>query len=102
MLRIRKDDYRPAKVTDVTTMSALGFCVDLPDVDTLSFLRPTESAALFLQQLGRGLRRTQQKTCCTVLDFIGNAHRKFRFDTRLRAILGGTRKGIARQVSQLR
>ncbi len=41
--------------------------VDLPDVDTLVFLRPTESATLFLQQLGRGLRRTQQKTCCTVL-----------------------------------
>jgi hypothetical protein len=58
--------------------------VDLPDVDTILFLRPTESATLFLQQLGRGLRHSEGKSCCTVLDFIGSAHRKFRFDQRFR------------------
>ena len=45
--------------------------VDLPEVDTVLFLRPTESATVFLQQLGRGLRRCQDKACLTVLDFIG-------------------------------
>ena len=49
--------------------------VDLPEVDTLLFLRPTESALVFLQQLGRGLRRFEGKDCVTVLDFIGQAHR---------------------------
>jgi superfamily II DNA or RNA helicase/HKD family nuclease len=74
--------------------------VDLPDVDTLLFLRPTESATLFLQQLGRGLRRSENKPCCTVLDFIGHANRKFRFDLRFRAIVGGTRRHVERQIEQ--
>ena len=72
--------------------------VDLPDIDTVLFLRPTESATVFLQQLGRGLRKSQRKECLTVLDFIGNAHRKFRFDLRYRAIVGGTRRGVQREV----
>ncbi|PKN56359.1 MAG: DUF3427 domain-containing protein [Deltaproteobacteria bacterium HGW-Deltaproteobacteria-14] len=74
--------------------------VDLPDVDTVLFLRPTESAVVFMQQLGRGLRRSRDKSCLTVLDFIGDAHRRFRFDARFRAILGGTRRSIQRQVEQ--
>ncbi len=74
--------------------------VDVPDVDTVLFLRPTESATLFLQQLGRGLRRRPDKSCLTVLDFIGGAHRKFRFDARFRAILGGTRHQIAREIER--
>ncbi len=74
--------------------------VDLPNVDTILFLRPTESATVFLQQLGRGLRLAADKACCTVLDFIGGAHRKFRFDARFRALLGGTRKAIETQIEQ--
>jgi superfamily II DNA or RNA helicase/HKD family nuclease len=74
--------------------------VDLPDVDTVMFLRPTESATVFLQQLGRGLRKSQKKECLTVLDFIGNANRKFRFDQRFRAVVGGTRREILREVQQ--
>ncbi len=72
--------------------------VDLPNVDTVLFLRPTESATLFLQQLGRGLRKADDKACLTVLDFIGDAHRKFRFVERFRALLGGTRKDVERDV----
>lgn len=72
--------------------------IDLPDVDTVLFLRPTESATVFLQQLGRGLRRSDKKACLTVLDFIGDASRRFRFDRRYRAIVGGTRRGIEREV----
>lgn len=72
--------------------------VDIPEVDTLLFLRPTESALVFLQQLGRGLRRHERKDCVTVLDFIGKAHRKFRFDLRYRAITGATRTEVARQI----
>lgn len=46
--------------------------VDLPAIDTILMLRPTESKVLFLQQLGRGLRRHPQKDYLVVLDFIGN------------------------------
>ncbi|MEZ5065907.1 MAG: DUF3427 domain-containing protein [bacterium] len=74
--------------------------VDLPQVDTVLFLRPTESATLFLQQLGRGLRPSPNKPCCTVLDFIGNASRRFRFDLRFRAIVGGTRRQVQRQIEE--
>ncbi len=46
--------------------------LDLPDVDMVLFLRPTQSPVVFLQQLGRGLRRTKGKSYLNVLDFIGN------------------------------
>ena len=74
--------------------------VDLPAVDTLLFLRPTESALVFMQQLGRGLRRFEGKDCVTVLDFIGQSHRKFRFDLRYRAITGATRTEVGKQIEQ--
>jgi superfamily II DNA or RNA helicase len=53
--------------------------VDIPAVDLVMFLRPTESMTIFLQQLGRGLRLHEDKRFLTVLDFIGNyrnAHHK--------------------------
>lgn len=74
--------------------------VDVPAVDTLLMLRPTESPTLFLQQLGRGLRRHDQKALCTVIDFVGNHHHEFRYDARLRALLGGTRKQVIDQVEE--
>lgn len=46
--------------------------VDIPSVEMVMFLRPTESYVVFLQQLGRGLRKFQGKEYLTVLDFIGN------------------------------
>lgn len=61
--------------------------VDIPYLDTVLFLRPTESLTVFLQQLGRGLRLTEDKDCLTVLDFVGQAHKKYRFDIRLGALL---------------
>ena len=72
--------------------------LDIPEIDTVLFLRPTESAIVFLQQLGRGLRLCRGKSCLTVLDFIGQAHRRFRFDLRYRALLGGTREQLQTQL----
>lgn len=74
--------------------------IDIPDVDTLLLLRPTESPTLFLQQLGRGLRKAHEKRWCTVLDFVGLHRTEFRFDRRLRALLGGSRKHVEQQVEQ--
>jgi superfamily II DNA or RNA helicase len=62
--------------------------LDVPGVDTILLLRPTESATVFLQQLGRGLRHAPGKSCLTVLDFIGLQRKEFRFDRRLSALTG--------------
>jgi superfamily II DNA or RNA helicase/HKD family nuclease len=73
--------------------------VDVPTVDTLLMLRPTESPTLFLQQLGRGLRRADDKAICTVLDFVGHHHREFRYDRRYRALLGGSRLELTKAIA---
>jgi hypothetical protein len=62
--------------------------IDIPEVDTVLFLRPTESLTVFLQQLGRGLRLHPDKDCLTVLDFIGAQRKEFRFASRFRALSG--------------
>ncbi|MFD1531953.1 DUF3427 domain-containing protein [Pseudonocardia aurantiaca] len=74
--------------------------LDLPQVDTVLFLRPTQSATVFLQQLGRGLRRARGKAVLTALDFIGQHRREFRFDLRYRALTGSTRRGLERDIEQ--
>jgi superfamily II DNA or RNA helicase len=76
--------------------------LDIPSIDTVLLLRPTESAVVFLQQLGRGLRLSPDtgKSCLTVLDFIGQQHRRFRFDLRYRALLGGSRRALESQLDQ--
>ncbi len=74
--------------------------LDLPTVDTVLFLRPTESATIFLQQLGRGLRLASDKPVLTALDFVGHQRKEFRFDVRYRALTGATRRGLAHQVEQ--
>lgn len=68
--------------------------LDLPQVDTILLLRPTQSATVFLQQLGRGLRRAEGKAVLTVLDFIGLQRREFRFDLRYRVLTGYGRKEL--------
>lgn len=74
--------------------------LDIPEVDTVLFLRPTESATVFLQQLGRGLRLTHGKTVLTALDFVGHQRREFRFDQRFRALTGAGGKALQHQVEQ--
>jgi superfamily II DNA or RNA helicase/HKD family nuclease len=64
--------------------------VDVPNVNALFFFRPTESATVFLQQLGRGLRRATTKAEVVVFDLTGRQHLEFRWDRRLRAMLGHT------------
>ncbi|MET3203968.1 UNVERIFIED_ORG: superfamily II DNA or RNA helicase [Arthrobacter sp. UYEF13] len=72
--------------------------LDLPQVDTILMLRPTQSATIFLQQLGRGLRRAEGKAVLTVMDFIGQQRREFRFDLRYRALTGYGRKELEKAV----
>ena len=61
--------------------------VDIPEIDTVLFLRPTESLTIFLQQLGRGLRLCPEKEVLTVFDFVAHVNKKFDFESRFRALL---------------
>lgn len=72
--------------------------VDIPEINTVLFLRPTESLTVFLQQLGRGLRLAEGKECLTVLDFIGQAHKEYNFQDKFRALLGRTKHSIQHYV----
>ncbi len=62
------------------------------------FLRPTRSLTVFLQQLGRGLRHAPGKDCLTVLDFVGQVHRRYRLDIKPKILLPGHRFAIDREV----
>jgi hypothetical protein len=93
-------DLAAGKIRVVFSVDLFNEGVDVPTVDTVLMLRPTESPTLFLQQLGRGLRRSKGKSFCTVLDFVGTHRREFRFDRRYRALIGGTRRDIERAVQQ--
>lgn len=72
--------------------------VDIPEVNTVLFLRPTESLTVFLQQLGRGLRLAEGKECLTVLDFIGQANRKYNFEDKFAALLSNTTRSVTREI----
>ncbi|MDG5790139.1 DUF3427 domain-containing protein [Evansella sp. AB-P1] len=72
--------------------------IDIPEVNTILFLRPTESLTVFLQQLGRGLRLAEGKECLTVLDFVGQAHKNYTFEEKFRAVIGRTKHSVRHYV----
>jgi superfamily II DNA or RNA helicase len=93
-------DLRARRVNALFAADLFNEGLDLPEVDTVLFLRPTESPTIFLQQLGRGLRQASGKAVLTALDFVGNQRKEFRFDRRFRALTGDTRRGLERQLLQ--
>ncbi len=72
--------------------------IDIPEIDTVLFLRPTESLTVFLQQLGRGLRLADNKDCLTVLDFVGNSRPEYDFEGKFRALVGKTNSSIRKEI----
>ncbi len=72
--------------------------VDIPEIDLVLFLRPTESLTVFLQQLGRGLRKSSGKECLTVLDFVGRAHTRYSFSEKFAALLKPRRYSLEKEV----
>ncbi|MEI9951903.1 MAG: DUF3427 domain-containing protein [Pseudomonadota bacterium] len=87
---------REREVNVLCTCDLYNEGVDLPYVDTLLLLRPTQSSSLFLQQLGRGLRHHPHKSTCVVLDFIGHHRAEFRFDLTYAALTGLPRSGLVK------
>jgi len=97
----RADALRKLRGREINVLFAVDLFnegVDVPEIDTVLLLRPTESAIVFLQQLGRGLRLVEGKDCLTALDFIGQQHERFRFDLRFRALTGSSRAGLKREI----
>lgn len=91
---------REGRLKALFTVDVFNEGVDVPSINTVLFLRPTESATVFLQQLGRGLRRAKDKAVLTALDFVGHHRKEFRFDQRFRAMTGSTRAALERDIEQ--
>ncbi|MFJ4517179.1 DUF3427 domain-containing protein [Streptomyces sp. NPDC088817] len=87
-------DLRGGNLQVIFSVDLFNEGLDIPDVDTLLLLRPTNSATVFLQQLGRGLRRTETKPVLTVLDFIGQHRAEFRFEEQFRALTNLSRNRL--------
>lgn len=66
------DKLKKAEIRVIFSVDIFNEGLDVPEVDMVMFLRPTESPTVFLQQLGRGLRKKGEKKYVNVLDFIGN------------------------------
>jgi superfamily II DNA or RNA helicase/HKD family nuclease len=88
-------NFRNGSLKTIFAVDIFNEGVDIPDVNTLLMLRPTESATVFIQQLGRGLRKAPNKNCLTVLDFVGNQNKNFRFDLKYGRLLGLGRRKLA-------
>jgi len=91
--KLRKGD-----INAIFTVDLFNEGVDIPEVDTILFLRPTESSILFTQQLGRGLRLSDKKECLTVLDFIGHSNKKFSYSKKFSSLLNAHGRKLERYV----
>lgn len=90
----KQQSIRSGEINVLCVVDIFNEGVDIPEVDTLLFLRPTESLTIFLQQLGRGLRLASEKEVCTVLDFIGNAREEYDFSQKLNALIGPSPRSL--------
>jgi hypothetical protein len=90
--------FRDGELNFLFTVDVLSEGADIPEVDTVLFLRPTDSMTVFLQQLGRGLRLHPGKECLTVLDFVGHLHKRYRIDRKFKALLRKDRFNILREL----
>ncbi len=96
----RMRDFRTGKLQYLFAVDVVSEGVDIPEINLVLFLRPTESLTVFLQQLGRGLRHALGKDCLTVLDFVGQTHRKYRIDRKFTALLRKTRRRIDHEIER--
>lgn len=96
----RLSDFRSGNLQFLFVVDVFSEGIDVPEINLVLFLRPTESLTVFLQQLGRGLRHAPGKDCLTVLDFVGQAHRRYRVDRKLTALLRYTRRRIDREIER--
>ncbi len=101
--RMRKVLYRRLKNKEINYLFVVDMFnegVDIPEVDTILFLRPTESLTIFIQQFGRGLRKSAGKTHVNILDYVGNSRAEFNYTDRMRVMLGRTSMSVAEEMER--
>ena len=94
-----KDKLRTGAINCIFTVDLFNEGVDIPEADTVLFLRPTKSLTVFIQQLGRGLRLSDGKEVLTVLDFVGQAHKNYDFSSKLRAMIGRSKRNLRDEIN---
>jgi superfamily II DNA or RNA helicase len=93
-----REQFKKKEINYLFVVDIFNEGVDIPEIDTVLFLRPTESLTVFLQQLGRGLRLAAGKDCLTVLDFVGNSRPEYDFETKFRALIGKTTTSVLKEI----
>ena len=98
--RIVKQQLQSGAINYLFVVDLFNEGVDIPEIDTVLFLRPTESATVFLQQFGRGLRLHKGKDHLTVLDFVGHSRAEFSYKDRFESLIGRHSRDILTEVKE--
>lgn len=91
-------DLKSGRINCIFTVDVFNEGVDIPEVDVVLMLRPTNSSTVYIQQLGRGLRRSPAKAVLTVLDFVGHHRADFDVSGRYMLMTGQSRKELTRDL----
>ncbi|WP_153502603.1 DUF3427 domain-containing protein [Cumulibacter manganitolerans] len=91
-------ELRAGRLRCIFTVDVFNEGIDIPSVDTVLLLRPTQSSTVFLQQLGRGLRKYEGKSVTTVLDFVGLNREEFDFEPKIAALVRSGSRSVFVQV----
>lgn len=101
--KMRSVRYRQLKNREINYLFVVDMFnegVDIPEVDTILFLRPTESITVFIQQFGRGLRKAEGKSHVDIFDYVGNCRAEFNYTDRMRAIIGRTSMSVEEEMER--
>lgn len=94
-----KSRFADGRTNYIFAVNVLNEGVDIPEINTILFLRPTESRTIFVQQLGRGLRRADNKQELIALDFVGQYDKRYNvFEDKLRAICSCSATPLSKQI----
>lgn len=88
------NDFENKKIQAIFTKDIFNEGIDIPDIEAILLLRPTQSKTLFYQQIGRGLRKKKGKNNIFILDFRGNYVNSFRIRYWMKELLGNKEKEI--------
>ena len=99
LIRKKLVEEDPDRIKFLFVVDLFNEGVDIPEINTILFLRPTDSLTVFIQQLGRGLRLSKNKECLTVLDFIAQSNKKYSInENKLSLLLPHSRRTIKEEV----
>ncbi len=94
------DDTREDKLDYILSCGIFNEGVDIPEVNQVVMLRPTESSIIFIQQLGRGLRKAKDKEYVVIIDFIGNYTKSYLIPKALSGDRSGTKESLRTYVAE--